>query len=199
VQDSRRGTKKAALGCVFLGLFACAGGYDTPEVDPVRGAGGSAGRAGNAGSAGQGGRAVATPPDAGVGGNAGTRSEPPPEPDAGEVVNEPPRQHCDAVEIVFKVSCGGGSCHSNPGVTIGDFAVGSDEARAYINRVSVRNAECGLIINPGSPRDSLILTKVTNEYPKGMGCGNTMPVGSFGDLTTAQIRCLEDWVDQFGE
>lgn len=120
----------------------------------------------------------------------------PAEPDAG--APPAPRMYCDAVELVLKASCGNGSCHSNRGATIGDFAVGAEEAARYVSRASVRNADCGLIIDPRNPADSLILTKVTGTYRDDLNCGAQMPVGSF-EITEEQIECLADWVEQFGD
>ncbi|HTV18393.1 MAG TPA: hypothetical protein VMG12_06970, partial [Polyangiaceae bacterium] len=153
------------------------------------GASGRAGAPGDAGSSGSGG---ASSPG-GSSGNGGSGAE---EPDAGNVVNEPPRNYCDAVSLVFTPTCGNGSCHTNRGATIGDFGAGAAEAAAYVGRGSVRNAACGLIIDPIQPEQSLILTKVTGEYPQNMGCGGRMPVGSF-EVTDEQIDCIADWVEQF--
>lgn len=190
---------------VFLagfGLCACAGSVDTPEPEALGGDGGSvstAGRGGRGGSAsvsdaGAAGRGGA-PNDGGSGGGAGDGAGD--EPDAGMVVTpRPPREYCDAVETVFRPSCGNGSCHTNRGATIGDFGAGQAEAASYVGRGSVRDAACGLIIDPVEPQNSLILTKVTGTYPSGMNCGGRMPVGSF-EITDDQIDCISDWVEQF--
>ncbi len=135
--------------------------------------------------------------DAGVGGSAGAGGdEPSAGADAGAVIEEPPRMYCDAVTTVFQLKCGP-SCHMNRGVAIGDFGVGPEEARKYINRVSVREASCGLIINPAFPQQSLILTKVTGAFPRGENCGAQMPIGSF-EITDEEVDCISDWVEQFG-
>ncbi len=112
---------------------------------------------------------------------------------------EEPRVYCDAYTEVFRVSCGP-SCHQNVGVPIGDFGVNPEDHLKYINRVSVRDPGCGLIINPNEPLESLILTKVTGDFERGddVNCGAQMPVGSL-EITQAQINCLADWVLQFGE
>jgi hypothetical protein len=102
---------------------------------------------------------------------------------------------CDAVSTVFKLRCGGGSCHSNPGATIGDFAVGTAEAESYVNVQSVRNPVCGLIIDPVEPADSLILRKVVGGFPSPT-CGGAMPVTG-GELTDDQIDCVASWVRKF--
>jgi hypothetical protein len=202
------GRIRAAIPALLLVLlWACAGGITTPAFDDDElGAGGSgaAGAAGRstAGTANAGSNAGAR---GGSGGGAGTMTsgrsgaEGGERPDAGGVgTNEPPREYCDAVTDVFQVSCGTGSCHSNRGATIGDFAVGPEEAAAYVSRGSVRDPECGLIIDPRDPKDSLILTKVTGEYPSEGNCGGPMPVGSI-EITDEQIDCIADWVEQFGQ
>jgi hypothetical protein len=138
--------------------------------------------------------------DAGGGGVSATDANagPPAEPDVavgdtGSVVE--PRERCDAMASVLAVSCGNGSCHTNPGATIGDFAVDLDAATAYVGRVSVRGESCGLVIDPDQPERSLLLTKVSGGYPS--GCGGAMPVGSFV-ITDDQVACLADWIERFG-
>jgi hypothetical protein len=189
----------ARLWLASFSIWACSGGVDAPSIETGGVGGSAAGRSGasNAG-AGSGGRA-------GAAGAEGSPAEPDAghddaddvTPDAAPVVSGPPRTYCDAVTLVLQASCGNGSCHSNRGATIGDFAVGAAEAAAYVSRGSARNPDCGLIIDPIEPQNSLILTKVTGQFPKSMGCGAEMPVGSFEDMTVAQIDCLSDWVEQF--
>jgi hypothetical protein len=174
---------------------------ETPEPDPVGGRGGAATTAGRGGSGGSGGAVNAggggrsgAAAEAGSSGASGSSSD---EPDAGSVVMPPPdRTYCDAVSLVFRPTCGNGSCHTNKGATIGDFGAGPEEAAAYVGRGSVRDADCGLIINPVEPQDSLILTKVIGGYPTDQNCGGRMPVGSF-EVTDEQIDCISDWVEQF--
>jgi hypothetical protein len=202
VSRTRNIGPKVAIVCAALGLGACGGTIVTPEEDGsgIGGRGGSGGRASRGGSAGRGGEGPRTPvvEDAGVvasGGSSGAGGEGDDTPDTGGSLVAEPRVYCDAYTQVFRPSCGP-SCHQNVGVPIGDFGYEPDSALAYVNRVSVRNAECGLIINPNEPLESLILTKVNGEYPLGMNCGQPMPVGSI-EITNAQINCLEDWVLQF--
>jgi hypothetical protein len=134
------------------------------------------------------------PPDAGVGGTSGTAgSGSEPGPDAGGG-NEPPRVYCDAVADVFRYKCGP-SCHQNVNFDSGDFAIGPDEARAYIDRVSAKGERCGVYINSSEPQDSLILTKITGDFPT-PNCGAQMPVGSF-EITDEEIDCISDWLEQF--
>ncbi len=192
----------ARLWLVSCWLGACSGAVDAPGVDPGGRGGGGAGN-GGASSAIVGSAIAGGAGRAGTAGSAGSLGEPDAGrvaddvPDATDVVSGPPRTYCDAVSLVLQASCGNGSCHSNRGVTIGDFAVGASEAAAYVSRGSARNPECGLIIDPIEPQNSLILTKVTGDFPKNMNCGAEMPVGSFEDITDEQIDCLSDWVEQF--
>jgi hypothetical protein len=190
-----------------LGLFACSGVVETPEFDTVGGRGGAASTAGRGGAgrggstAGRGGAAHAGTggssgaEDAGRSGAGGGSGDD--EPDAGSAATPlPDHQYCDAVSTVFYPTCGSGSCHTNRGATIGDFGSGEAEAASYVGRGSVRDADCGLIINPIDPQKSLILTKVTGDYPQNQNCGGRMPVGSF-EITDEQIDCISDWVEQF--
>lgn len=180
-----------------LALSACTGEVYSPEPElpNVGGRAGAQNRARRSGASG---------PDAGGGGagapttatDAGTPAVS--RPDAGSVVNEPGRLYCDAVALVLTPTCGNGSCHTNRGFVNGDFGAGPEEAAAYVGRDSVRNAACGLIIDPREPSDSLILTKVIGGYPTEVNCGGRMPVGSF-EITDEQIECLADWVEQFRE
>lgn len=104
---------------------------------------------------------------------------------------------CDAVEKVFKVSCGsGGDCHV--GVGIGDFALGEEQARALVGKPpTVNSPRCGLMVNPDRPFESMVLTKVTGDYPyESADCRTLMPP-PFGGVTDAQIACLESWLWQF--
>jgi len=192
---------------VGIGLCACSGVVDTPEPEPVGGRGGVASSGGRGGDDASGGRGGGV--NAGTGGRAGSASEAgssgnsgssgDDEPDAGTVVTpQPPRQYCNAVENVFRETCGNGSCHTNDNATIGDFGAGEEQAASYVGRGSVRNAACGLIIDPVEPQDSLILTKVTGTFPQDRGCGGRMPVGSY-EITDEQIECISDWVEQFRE
>lgn len=106
-----------------------------------------------------------------------------------------PPKICDAVTEVFQVACGGGSCHTNPGALIGDWGLSLQEAMTYVDRVSVRDAACGKIIDSSDYSKSFILVKLQGHVPD--GCGGPMPVGSYGDLTQEQIDCVASWLQQF--
>lgn len=105
-------------------------------------------------------------------------------------------EYCDAPTLVLTASCGNGSCHSNVGAAIGDFAVSAERAVAFVDRASAKDPTCGRIIDSSDYSKSLLLTKVTGDFvsPK---CGGAMPVGSFTVLTQAQIDCLASWLQQF--
>jgi hypothetical protein len=107
----------------------------------------------------------------------------------------PPIEYCDAPAKVLVASCGNGSCHSNANVVIGDFAADTQRAYDFVDRVSVRHADCGKIIDSQDYSKSLLLTKVRGDFevPR---CGERMPIGSFV-ITTEQINCLASWLQQF--
>jgi hypothetical protein len=207
--SARERTVRGGAAIARLSLFvlcACAGQITTPELETDElgndGVAGAAGRssvssAGSASAAGAGG--------SGASGRSGAGGREPAPPasgderaDAGALTNPPPHIYCDAPTEVFKVTCGNGSCHSNRGAVIGDFAVGPEEAASYVSRGSVRDPTCGLIIDPREPKNSLILTKVNGQYPSDRNCGGAMPVGSV-EITDEQIDCIADWVEQFRE
>jgi hypothetical protein len=64
-----------------------------------------------------------------------------------------------------------------------------------VDAPSVRNVDCGLIIDSADPAESLIYRKLTGDFIGGI-CGGFMPV-SGADLTEQQIDCVADWVQQF--
>ncbi|HKO93925.1 MAG TPA: hypothetical protein VJU61_22380 [Polyangiaceae bacterium] len=188
------------LGAALLGM-ACGDGSDVPEMEPLAGASGTAGLRGVAAAGGSedvaaagGSEDVAEPPfggDSGAGGagaesNAGA---------GGQASALPPIEYCDAPTKVLTASCGNGSCHSNPGATIGDFAVGPVEAASFVDVVSVRDASCGRIIDSRDYSKSLLLTKITGGFPA-PNCGGRMPIGSF-IITEEQTECLASWLQQF--
>jgi hypothetical protein len=107
---------------------------------------------------------------------------------------------CDALNLVFKPSCGGGSCHTSQGTAIGDWGFSAESALKYLDKPSVRfrlsdGQPCGLIINSQSYGDSWMLTKLEGTIPD--GCGGRMPVGSYGDFTQDDIDCVASWLQQF--
>jgi len=185
-----------ASGCLAgaaLGM-GCGDGSEVPELEPPAGASGSTALpvgAAAAGGSDDGAELPVTGGDSGAGGagveaNAG----------AGGAASElPPIEYCDAPTKVLTASCGNGSCHSNPGATIGDFAVGPVEAARFVDVVSVRNASCGRIIDSRDYSQSLLLTKITGNFPA-PGCGGRMPIGSF-IITEEQTECLASWLQQF--
>lgn len=185
------------LGCV---ASACSGTFTTPEPEPIagpdaRGRGGS----GTSLARSNGGTGGDSPTSLGSGGNEasdGGLSLPAERGGSGGTsAGMEEEVFCDAVSKVFMLRCGGGSCHTNPGATIGDFAVGTAEAESYVNVQSVRNPVCGLIIDPVNPSDSLILRKLIGGFPSPT-CGGAMPVTG-GDLTDDQIDCVASWVRKF--
>lgn len=194
-------TLRVSLLLLGGAVSGCSGSVTTPEHDPS-GDGDGPARAGSSASSATGGAAgsarrspimnatgatevsdVGLAMSTGRGGSGGSSSG----------VDE--EVYCDAVSQVFMPRCGGGSCHSNPNATIGDFAVGTAEAESYVNVPSVRNPVCGLIIDPVAPSNSLILRKVVGGFPSPT-CGGAMPVTG-GELTDDQIDCVASWVRKF--
>lgn len=112
-----------------------------------------------------------------------------------DVVEGPPGPPCDAVKKVFQVSCGS-ECHV--GIGIGDFALGEKQAAAYVGKApNLNSPSCGLMIDPDNPLNSLILTKVTGDFPFEEGECRTLMPPPYGGVTDAQVECLESWLWQF--
>jgi hypothetical protein len=196
---------------------ACGGAFGPVEAEPSpaggaagavlvagasgAGGGGASGAAGSAtmsslgGSAGVGGSADAGGAESGGAAGASTSGSSGAMSAAGAAGHPAPPKICDAITEVFQVACGGGSCHTNPGALIGDWGISLDEAKTYVDRVSVRDAACGKIIDSSDYSKSFILVKLQGAVPN--GCGGPMPVGSFGDLTQEQIDCVASWLQQF--
>ena len=197
-------TRRAlALIVTWLGAaqLACTGSVgeqlSDPPVRPLAPAGG----AGGAGPSDNGVVTAApsptttTIPDPGetgpiaAGGSTGSASDPL------DLPALPPIEFCDAPTKVLMASCGNGSCHSNPRATIGDFGINATRAYDFVDRVSARHPDCGLIIDSQNYSKSLLLTKVTGDF-ESPRCGERMPVGSF-TITDEQIDCLSSWLQQF--
>jgi hypothetical protein len=190
-------TLVASMG-LMLTAVACGDSSNDPNGISMSGTGaGRGGRASTAGNAGTAGEAAdsgsaATGGYPSEGRDAGMDGAPAGGGDGSSGMTD--RQYCDAVALVFIPRCGGGSCHNRPNTTLGDFAVGPEEASSYVDVPSGRNAECGLIIDSTDPAESLIYRKLVGDF--GAMCGGFMPV-SGGDLTDEQINCVADWVQQF--
>ena len=193
----------AGLGSAAL---ACTGSFEGPEggerdagVGPSTAAGGSAGGqpdpdagAGGSGAGGPGSGGSSSTGNGGTAGAAGSSSLGGSGGAGGSTSSGP---FCDAVEEVFLPSCGTGSCHSNPDATIGDFAVGREEAESFVDVPSRRNPVCGLMIDSSDPAQSLLLRKLTGDFETPT-CGGLMPVIG-RDLTPTEIACVESWLQQF--
>jgi hypothetical protein len=162
------GSRDSGLG----GVVASGGSGPLPSPSDAGSSGGSRAVGSDAGSS-------AGSATGGAGGSTSTRDEP----------------VCDAVTQVFMQSCGFNSCHGNPGATIGDFAVGRAEAEAVVDQPSSRNPACGLLIDSNDPARSLLVRKLTGDFPTSI-CGGLMPVIG-RDLTRAEIDCVASWVTQF--
>lgn len=197
--------------------FAACAGDDTPPVDDeLRGAlelgyGGADGQQGAAGASGTRGDDDPTPNGgsagaqsgggaAGAGGNGGSTVA------GGGAAGSGPAgggsgggldpNVCDAYTTVLVERCAGGSCHG-PGSSQGAFVDGEDALADFIDRPSTYDSCDGLFIDSANPEDSLILTKIGEDFPQ--GCGNLrMPaIGDF--LNQEEEECLAEWLTQFGD
>lgn len=130
---------------------------------------------------------VELPSNGGSSGGQATRPE--------DEVALPPIEYCDAPAKMFVPSCGGGSCHSNVNAAFGDFAADTKRAYNFVDKVSVRHADCGLLIDSSDYSKSLLLTKLTGDFDSPR-CGGTMPVGSYV-ITEEQVDCVASWLQQF--
>jgi hypothetical protein len=185
---------RVLLAGVFL--LAC-GGVDEPDGEPASLPSALAGASGAEQALG-GSSTVTVPPSQGGQGGTDSSSDPaPPIAAAGSGGDSSlaAAVFCDAPTKVLVASCGNGSCHSNSGATIGDFAVDAQRAYNFVDKVSVRHAYCGSIIDSQDYSKSLLLTKVRGTFPS-PDCGGRMPVGSF-KISEEQIDCLASWLQQF--
>ncbi len=158
--------------------IAAAGGGSNSSAGSFAAVGGSAGETAQGGGA--------TTPSGEAGSGEAGGGEPPDD-----------RVYCDAVTEVFQYKCAP-SCHGNERVAIGDFAVALERAAPLVDKPSIRDPGCGLVIDSANPSGSLILTKVTGGYQRdGIDCGGAMPVGSIGDMPPEEVTCIADWLQQF--
>jgi hypothetical protein len=206
-QGWRAGTI-GGVGVLAAWFVACAG-EDIPPVDnDLRGAlassfggqdsqmsgGGAAGAGGDdsGGAAGAGGRggSAATPPGGGAGAGGSGSSV------AGAGSGGGVR--CDAFNTIIKSSCGLAGCHG-ANSSQGSFGVSEAAVLDYVDAPSEAfGSACDAVyIDSTNPENSLLYTKVIDDYPA--GCGQLqMPLT--GDLLDpTQQACLLDWLGQFAE
>jgi len=176
-------------------VLACSG-VDDPEGQPLPSLAG----AGGAGQEPAGNPPQTAPPSAGGQGGTEASSNPGPDVAAGGTgggASFPAAVFCDAPAKVFVPSCGGGSCHGNSGAVIGDFAVDTQRAYNFVDKVSVRHADCGRIIDSRDYSQSFLLLKIREGSFETPYCGGIMPVPSFPQLSETQIDCVASWLQQF--
>jgi hypothetical protein len=194
----RRTTARWVIACGLLGAplgMGCGDGSEVPDLESAAGMSGAGGAPLGAAAGGNaGGDAGSEPLEGGASGAGGASAEVTGGA-GGQSSAFPPIEYCDAPTKVLTASCGGGSCHSNPGVTFGDFAVGPVEAASFVDVSSVRDPSCGRIIDSRDYSQSLLLTKVTGRYPQNSNCGGRMPTNSIP--TDEQIACIASWLQQF--
>ena len=196
-----RGPGAAIVGLSLLSALGC-GGVHTPDgTQPVELP------AGAGGAGGSGGQAASTPAtsqtDSGplldLPSSGGSSSET-------DTPLETPIEFCDAPAKLLVPHCGGGSCHSNKDADMGDFAMNTTQAYAYVDKVSTRNADCGRIIDSRDYSKSFILIKLRGELMSNVSeavaesdpvhCGGRMPIGSFV-IEDDLIDCMASWLQQF--
>jgi hypothetical protein len=99
---------------------------------------------------------------------------------------------CNGFEIL-ELYCATAGCHGQPGAPLGDFASSEEAARAFVGRAgSLACTGQGTVIDPDSPEDSLLITKVAGDPP----CGQAMP--PTGDpLSEEEVTCLQEWIAGF--
>jgi hypothetical protein len=166
------------------GAVAAAGSAVIPGGAGRGGTGGTGGRAGT-GSAGTGGR---------VGGTAGSASG-----TGGSAGGSANGGRCNAVAIIVTGDrCGGSGnsgCHGTNSPQ-GDFAASEAALRGYVDEVSLNGAGCGLIIDSGTPADSVLLQMVQGTQDKAECYQLNMPLGDEA-LSQADQDCIADWLTQF--
>jgi hypothetical protein len=201
-----RASTIGAFGVLAAWFIACAG-EDTPPVDnDLRSAlatnfgevtgGGAAGAGGDdsGGAAGAGGSGAVTPQGGAAGASGGGSSG------SGSTVGggSGSGNRCDAFTTIIKGSCGIAGCHG-PNSSQGSFGVSEANIADYVDAPSEAfGTACDAVyIDSRNPADSLLYTKVIDDYPA--GCGNLqMPLtGSLLDAT--QEACLLDWLGQFAQ
>ena len=200
-----RGSWAVSAGILLLSTLACGEVHTTDgdplSTDPPTGGSNSAGTGGSAQQAAaplmetDSGPTVLDPPS--NGGSGGSQAETAP---------EPAEEFCDAPAKLLVPHCGGGSCHSNKGAVMGDFAMNTTQAYKYVDKASTRNADCGRIIDSQDYSKSFILIKLRGELLSNVSeavaesdpvhCGGRMPVGSFV-IDDDLIDCMASWLQQF--
>jgi hypothetical protein len=102
---------------------------------------------------------------------------------------------CDALDTILLDRCGTAGCH-NANAINGGFAVDDlDVVREYVDAPS-NYAECPQpIIDSADPENSLLYTKITDEYP--VGCGNLQMPANGDFLTPDEEACVLEWLGQF--
>jgi hypothetical protein len=199
-----RSPRATIAGIALLSALGC-GGVHTPDGEssveqPPASAGAGAGTTtagtlpGKTAESDAGSRENMAPSSGGSGGSQGGNTL------------EPPVEFCDAPAKLLVPHCGGGSCHSNKDVDMGDFAMNATQAYKYVDKLSSRNADCGRIIDSRDYSKSFILIKLRGELLSNVSeavaesdpvhCGGRMPIGSFV-IEDDLIDCMASWLQQF--
>ncbi len=190
----------AGFGILAAWFVACAGGDIPPVDDDLRGAlvsnfGGQDGQlsGGAAGAGGDGGDGGSASGAAGAGGDGGSASGAAGAGGAGSVGGG---NECDAFNTILVDSCGSAGCHGANSPQ-GAFAVDEQGVLDFVDQPSTYDTCDGLFIDSVNPEESLLYTKLDEDFPA--GCGNLqMPLT--GDLLDdTQKECVLDWLGQFAD
>lgn len=193
--------RAALVGLLLLGGLGCGGAHTPDDETPSVALPTAAGAGGGQTTA----TALPAEADSGAGGpdlpaNGGSSAETDP-------ALETPIEFCDAPAKLLTPKCGGGSCHSNQGANMGDFAIDAQHAYKFVDKVSTRHPECGRIIDSRDYSKSFMLLKLRGDLLTNLSeeqaasvdapyCGGRMPVGSIV-ITDDLIDCLASWLQQF--
>jgi hypothetical protein len=203
----------AGLG-MFAGWFlACAGDDIPPIEDDLRGAleqefggapaasagsggSGTAGRGGSgAGGSGTSGSGNAGSANAGSGNSGGGA--------AGAGGGEPvgggggvDAPDCDAFPILAASCAISSGCHG-ANSPYGDFADNEDAINEYLDKPSVDSDCDSLVVDTANPADSLLYTKLGEDWPR--ACGNLQMPAAGDFLTEEETLCVLGWLGRFAE
>jgi hypothetical protein len=204
----------AGLG-MFAGWFlACAGDDIPPIEDDLRGAleqefggapaasagsggSGTAGQggsgAGGSGTSGSGNAGSANAGSGNSGGGAAGAGGGEPVGGGGGGVDAP---DCDAFPILAASCAISSGCHG-ANSPYGDFADNEDAINEYLDKPSVDSDCDSLVVDTANPADSLLYTKLGEDWPR--ACGNLQMPAAGDFLTEEETLCVLGWLGRFAE
>jgi len=102
---------------------------------------------------------------------------------------------CDALDTILLDRCGTAGCH-NDGSAVGGFAVDDlDVVREYVDAPSGYQDCPNPIIDSSDPENSLIYTKIIDDFDPACGIQAMPLTGDF--LTPDETACVLEWLGQF--